>query len=124
MFIQFDDIGDRRLIHLPDSARWELRFRLFDDKGNNDYGLYLFLDEEEISVRDTDTLCQGRPELPYTAVGLLYAAIVDRVAERITSDPTLRLIDIDAIEAELLEEKFYQQWLNKGFIQPDANGHW
>lgn len=124
MFIQFDDIGDRRLIHLPDSAYWELRFRLFDEKGNDDYGLYLILGEEEILLRDTDTLCQGRPELHYRAVGALYEAMVERVGERLAADPMPRIVDIDAIESELLEEKFYQQWLKKGYIQPDANGHW
>ncbi len=124
MFIKYEYIGDRILINVPDSSVWEIRFRLFNEDGDEDYNLYLTIDGKETELRDTDYWCQGRPQLSYRAVGEMYEEIVETVAQKIAEEPNLRVIDIDEIEAELIERKYAQLWLDKGFVKPDKNGSW
>ena len=123
MYVKYEFIGDKALVNVPDSSLWEIRFRMFSDEGD-DFGLYLIVNGEAFELRNTDFWCQGRPSLPYTAVGDLYEQIVETVAQRIAADPELRLIDIDAIETELIETRFAKLWLEKGFVKRDKNGSW
>ena len=124
MFIKYEYIGDKILINVPDSSVWEIRFRLFNEDGDEDYNLYLTIDGKEIELRDTDYWCQGRPQLSYRAVGEMYEEIVEIVTQMIAEEPNLRVIDIDEIEAELIEHKYAQLWLDKGFVKPNKNGSW
>ena len=124
MFIKYEYIGDQCLVHIPDGAYWEIRFRLFDDDtGEEDYGLYLILGDREFTLRDPDRWCQGR-DLPYYAVGSLYEELVEVIASWVATDPCLKLLDLEAIEAELIEAKYKAQWLEKGYIKLDADGRW
>lgn len=123
MLIKYEYIGDRVIMNVPDNSYWEIRFKLFNDGGLDDYNLYLIMDDREIELRDTDYWCSGR-DLPYTEVGALYEEIVEVIAERIAREPNLKLIDIDAIEAELIASKYEKRWLEKGFIKLAADGSW
>ena len=125
MLIKYEYIGDRVIVNVPDSSYWEIRFKLFDDDtGVEDYNLYLIFGDKEFVLRDTDYWCQGRRDLPYRAVGALYEEIVDVIAQRIAEDPNLKFLDIEAIEAELIETKYQNKWLEKGYITLTADGSW
>ena len=124
MIIKYEYIGDKIIVNVPDNAYWEIRFRLFDkDTGADDYNLYLIFGDKEFVLRDTEYWCQGR-KLPYTAVGALYEEIIEVIAERIALNPDLKFLDIEAIESELIESKYEKKWLEKGYIEVDANGRW
>ena len=125
MILKYEDIGDRVIMNLPDSACWEIRFRLFgEDTGCDDYNLYLIYGDKEIVLRDTEYWCQGRRDLPYTAVGALYEEIVEVIGKKLALDPDLRIIDIEAIEEELIAAKYEKKWIEKGYIKPSDNGSW
>ena len=123
MFIKYDDCGDNVIINLPDSIPWKICFRMFNENAYDDFNLYLIMGEETILLRDTDYWCQGRSDLPYTAVGYMYEEMVDIIAKKIENDPNLRLIDISSIENELLG-KYEKIWIEKGYIEVDSNGRW
>ena len=124
MFIKYEDCGDSIIIHLPDSVCWRICFKLFDDNGNDDYGLYLNIEDKTILLRDTENWCQGRPNLSYTEVGSMYEEILDIIASKIENEPNLRMIDIPAIENKLLEEKYEKRWIEKGYVEVSPNGSW
>ena len=123
MYIKYTSFGDKVFMNIPESSHWEIRFRMLNERGD-DYNLYLIIDDNEIELRDTEHWCQGRPSLPYEAVGNLYEDIVDAVANRLAADRDLRVIDIDAIEHRLLENKYEKLWLERGYVKPDKNGRW
>lgn len=123
MFIKYDYIGDQAIVNAPDSAYWEIRFRLFDDECIEDYGVYLIVGDEEFTLRETDYWCQGR-DIPYQAVGTMYEELVEVIAQRLAADPGLKMIDIGAIEGELVASKYEKLWTEKGYIKPDADGKW
>ena len=124
MLIKYEYIGDKVVVNAPDNSYWEIRFKLFDCEGNEDYNLYLIIGEKEFMLRDVDYWCQGRWNLPYTAVGALYEEMVEVIAKRIACEPNLKVIDVEAIESELLESKYKKKWLEKGFIELAADGSW
>lgn len=124
MLIRYSHIGDQCIVNVPDNAYWEIRFRMFDtETGVDDFNLYLITEDKEIMLRDTDDLCQGR-NLSYIAVGNMHEEMVSVIADKIAKDPNLRLLDIDAIEAELLTSKYEKMWLEKGYITLDPDGSW
>lgn len=118
MLIKFNFLGTT-VINIPDSEYWEIRHNPFDEDGKS---LCLVFGEEERPIRDLDYFCSGRPDLPADAVDDLYEEIVEVIAGRLSSGSCL-FIDIDEIETELLKGK-YPLWVARGYIHPDANGHW
>ena len=124
MFIKYEDTGDMVLKNVPDSQPWELRWKMFDENCADDGGLYLILDGRETLLLDTDRWCQGRPSLPDGAVGDLYRDLVEAAAKKLAADPALRLLDLDAIEDELLSSQYAERWIAKGYVTPDENGTW
>ena len=124
MLLKYDYIGDQILVNLPDNEYWELRFKLFNDEGCEDYNLYLIYRDKETEIRETEYWTQGRPALPYHAVGALYEEIVVVISQRLAADPTLKIIDIKAIESELIKQKYEKLWSEKNYITIDSGGNW
>ncbi len=124
MLFKYTYIGDQVIVNVPDHELWELRFMLFDDDGYDNYNLYLIYRDKKTEIRETDFWTQGRPNLPYSAVGALYEEIVEVVCERLAGNPNLKIIDIDAIEDELIAQKYEKIWLDKNYVTKDSNGRW
>ena len=124
MFVKYEDCGDNIIVNVPDSVTWKICYKLFDEDGYDDCNLYLIVGDETILLRDTEYWCQGRPNLPYSAVGYLYEEIVDAIVAKIENDPNLRVIDISSIESKLLEEKYEKKWIEKGYVEVYPNGSW
>ncbi len=124
MLLKYDYIGDQILVNLPDNEYWELRFKLFNDEGCEDYNLYLIYRDKETEIRETEYWTRGRPALPYHAVGALYEEIVVVISQRLAADPTLKIIDIKAIESELIKQKYEKLWSEKNYITIDSGGNW
>ena len=59
MFFKFEYIGDQVLLNVPDTVSWEIRYRLFNEDGDEDHGLYLIVGEKEYELRDLDLWCSG-----------------------------------------------------------------
>ena len=111
MFIKYENCGDNIVLIVPDSAMWQICYRSFDEDGNDNCHLYLIIEDKTILLRDTEYWCQGRPNLPYSAVGYLYEEIVDVIFAKIANEPNLKIIDIPSVENQLLNEKYEK----KGF---------
>lgn len=125
MYIKYESIGDRNLLFLPEHKAWSLRFRMFNDDGSEDYCVYLTVDgSAPVPVLEPDLFCQGCPDLPYYAVGLLYEDVIDAAAEQIAVDPALRILDIQDIVHQLVLSKYRDLWLEKGYITPEQAGYW
>ena len=97
--------GDEILINLPTTSVWSITMRVCADESNDDYSLYLMIDQEKILLRDIDYWCRGR-ELPLSAVGDLYKEIIDTITYILKDNPTTTCINIDKIEDELISECF------------------
>jgi hypothetical protein len=120
MYIKYEYIGDRTLLHLSPDKPWSLQFRMFDEDGNEDYSVYLTVSGgTPIQILDTDLFCQGCPDLPYYAVGHLYEDVIDAAAEQVSADPNVRVLDIPGIVDQLVASKYRDLWLTKGYIGPD-----
>lgn len=120
MYIKYDYIGDRTLLYLPPDKLWSLRFRMFDEDGDEDYSVYLTVDDgEPICVLDVDLFCQGSPNLPYYAVGHLYEDLIDAAADLLVRDPDLPLLDIPSLARRLVDTKYRDLWFRKGYIPAD-----
>lgn len=119
MFIKcsYCDAVENVLIYLPENEIFEFRSR-FDD------GLYLILPNKKVMLRDIDHWCQGRPELPTSAVEDLYDEIVDTIAEMLISNEKISIIDIDEIERKLLSEKYEKEWISQKYIIVSEDGSW
>lgn len=124
MFIKNEICDDNDIINVPDSAMWQICYRVFDEDGEADYKLCLIIEDKTILLRDPEYWCQGRPNLPYAAVGYLYREIVDVIFAKIENEPNLKIIDIPSIENQLLNEKYEKEWLEKGYVTADNNGCW
>lgn len=113
MIIKYTHNGDRIIANIPDGSFWEIRFRMFDnDTGNDDFNLYLIHEGREITLRDTAHFCRSR-NLSCYCVGAMYGEMVDVIAARLANDPNLRILDIDAIESELLTSKYEKLFLEE-----------
>ena len=119
MFIKcsYCDGVDNVLIHLPETEKFEFRYR-YDD------GLYLILPDREIMLRDMDYWCQGRLELPTYAVGDLYSEIVDTIAEMLINNEKISVVNIDRVEEKLVSEKYEKEWVSKEYISTSKDGSW
>ena len=124
MFVKYEVCDDNIIINVPDSVTWKICYKVFDDDGNEDYSLYLIVGDEIILIRDVEYWCQGRPNLPYQAVGYLYEEIVDVIASKIETESNLRMIDISEIESELLYGKYEKDWIENGYVKVSPNGGW
>jgi hypothetical protein len=124
MFIKYEDCGDNIIVNVPDSLTWKICYKLFDEAGNEDCNLYLIVGEETILLRDAEYWCQGRTNLPYSAVGDLYEEIVNVIGAKIENEPNLRIIDISSIESKLLEDEFEKKWIEKGYVDVYPDGSW
>lgn len=122
LFISYQDCGDQVLLNLPETAVWGIRFRMYNARGYEDYGLYLSIEGQTYCLRDTDAWCQGRPDLPESAVGKLYAEMLDQIAKQI-AEQKVNFIDVQDIETTLIS-KHEKIWTEKGYIQPGLNGNW
>ena len=123
MIFKYTNI-DNVILNIPNTDFWDLRFRLFDKDGYDDYGIYLTYKDEEIMIRDHYFWTQGRPNLSCSAVGNLYEEIIDVVIQQIANNPNLSVIDIDSIETQLLNEKYEKIWIDKNYVEIDKNGAW
>lgn len=126
MYLRCEFIGDEMLIYIPDTVVWCLKVNPYEAQSGDVYGvykLYLEVDGKEILLRDADYWCSGR-KLPAEAVGELYSEIIDIVFQKVIKDDTLKYVDIDEIESELLNTKYEKLWIEKGYIELDANGSW
>lgn len=122
MFIKYNNgCGDNIIVNVPDSEYWEIKFQLFDDNCCDNYNLYLVTKDRTITLRDTEYWSQGR-DIPYSSVGGMYEELVDVIGEKIADN--VRFIDIDKLESELIEAKYYKKWLDKGYICIYENGSW
>ena len=124
MFIKYTYIGDRSLIHIPDSCVWEIRFRFVEPDMEEGKNLYLVVGDKEFCLRDSDFLCNSKTDLSHSEVENLYMEIIDAIAGKIAETPTLKVVDIDAIEAHLLAEKFqgFQTVKERCIIGEDGDG--
>ena len=121
MYIKYEFIGDRNLIFIPDNKLWSLRFRMFDEDGNEDYSVYLTVEgSDPIRILDVDQFCQGNPDLPYYAVGHLYEDLIDTAAEQIRTNPAECVLDISDLVSQLVLSKYKAIWVEKGYIP----SHW
>jgi len=111
------DAVDNMLLHVTSNDKFEFRYRYED-------GLYLILPEKEIALREVDFFCQGRPNLPESAVGDLYAEMLEIIIKLIKENDNLEILDIDEIESKLIREKYQKKWISKGYIDVYADGSW
>ena len=123
MLIKYDFCGDNNIVNIPETMYWKISFAMLDENGRDDYNLYLHIGNEKITIRDTDFWSMGR-DLPYEEVGYMYEEMVDIIAAKIEQEPNLKIIDISAIESTLINEKYEKRWIEKGYIEPDADGSW
>ena len=120
MYLKYDNIGDRTLLHLPADKLWALRFRIFDEDGCEDYSVSLAVaGEKPIPVLDADLFCQGNPDLPRYAVGRLYEELIDTAAAQLEQDPAPPQLDIPALVRTLVDTKYRALWVKKGYIPAD-----
>ena len=120
MYIKYEYIGDRSLIYIPPGKPWSLHFLMFNDNGDEDYSVYLTVDDgKPICILEVDLFCQGNPGLPYYAVGHLYEDLIDLAAEELSDNPSLPVLDIPALVRRLVETKYRDLWFKKGYIPAD-----
>ena len=123
MIIKYGFVGDRAVIYVPDNTQWEIITRSVNDKGYEDYGLYLIVDGKERILSEADSWCSGR-NIPEYEIGALHEDVVDVVFKQMAGDSEVRGIDIEEIIAELLNATYEKRWKEMGYIEVDANGHW
>ena len=123
MIIKYGFCGDRAVVHIPDSIQWEIISRSINDKGYDDYGLYLLVDGKERILSDADLWCSGR-NIPEYEVWALHEDVIDAISKRMADDSDLRVIDVEEIIAELLSGKYEKRWIEKGYIELSADGSW
>ena len=123
MIIIYSFIGDRAIVSIPESVQWEIVSRSFDDKGDDDNGLYLVIDGKERCLSVADAWCSGR-NIPEFEIGALHEDVVGLIFAKMTEDSSLRMIDIDRIISELLATKYEKRWAERGYIEMRADGSW
>lgn len=119
MFFRFEFIGDETLVYIPDSTPWRIIQKSYEE----DFGIYLLYDNNEIHIRDLDRYCSGR-DIPEFEVQDLYTDLVDKIMELVIADNPPSCICFEDVENQLLTEKYYKRWCDKGYITPDSNGTW
>lgn len=121
MIIKFKNI-DTVIVCIPESVCWEIRVNLFDEESYDDGGIYLNVQNKQYQIRNVDMWCMGRTKLPFQAVVDLYEEMVNVITKKFTDNQ--KMIDIDVIEAELIDIKYKNLWNERGYIQIDINGFW
>lgn len=125
MYLKYDREGDQHLLFIPDGKRWAVYYALCDDTGREDRGIYIRVeDEPPIRVLDTEYLCQGRPQLPHSAVGELYEEVIETISAAVKADSTIHHIDMLAVVDRLIRVKYQEIWTLAGYIYPDDRGAW
>lgn len=125
MIIKYECYEGLIIVNVPDSSYWEIRIKQYaEDTGGDDYSLYLIFDDKKYLIRDTEYWWMGRDNLPCFAIGELYEEIVEIIAKQIADDPNLKIIDINVIESELIDSKYKERWLEKGYIELSSDGSW
>ena len=120
MYIKYEYIGDRNLLYIPPGKLWSLRFLMFNEDGDEDYSVYLTVDDgKPICILEVDLFCQGNPGLPYYAVGHLYEDLIDLAAEALSDNPSLPVLDIPALVRRLVGSKYRDLWFKKGYVPAD-----
>ena len=123
MIVKYSFLGDVSIVCIPEGVQWEFASRSFNDKGNEVYGLYLIVGEKEYTISEADTWCSGR-DIPDYEVGFLHESVMDVIFGMMSEKPELKVIDMEEIIHEMLSSEYRQRWVEKGYIQPDENGHW
>ncbi len=116
MIFKFRFLGDNIVANIPDNEYWELRFNEYNDTGDEDCNLYLVYKDKLIMLSDVPELMDEVPGLPCREAGALYEEIVDIVYTKIACDPDLKVIDINAIESELIKQKYEKLWIDNGYF--------
>ena len=117
MYIKYDYIGERTLLYLPPGQHWSLQYRMFTDDGCGDFSVYLTADGiDPITVLDADLFCQGTPDLPCHVVGHLYEELIDTVAKGLANNPNAIFVDIPILVHQLVDTKYRDLWIQKGYI--------
>ena len=101
MYIEYRNDGEITLLHLPETAVWELQCGWLEE----DYSLYVLVDNEVIeisSIDDMETLHLSVKELI-----TLYRGVAAEIIRKLKTDPGLSWIDIDEIERNLLAGAFH-----------------
>ena len=121
MYFIYSNI-ERKICHIPDHTYWEIIYKPFDEDGDSYYNIYLIIDNEEYTIRDTWYWCQGRVHLPDYIVGDFFENIVHKISDMILDNPDIKVIDFDKIEKDLFLPHYKQLWLNNGYIDEEDIG--
>ena len=116
MIFKYTYLLDSGFFYIPQNAVWSLELK-YDS-------LYLDINGKQHLVREADSYCSGRPNLPDWEVIALYKEMVDVVLQKIITEESIKYIDIDAIESELLRTKYEALWLQNEYIELSENGSW
>ena len=111
MYIKYRYEEEIRLLHLPETATWEICCGWLEES----LCLYVELDEEIIelsSMDDADVL-----NMSSDGIEVLYMAVVNEIAELIKIKPTAAFVDIVEIEHKLIERN-KSEWRHAGYV-PD-----
>jgi hypothetical protein len=79
--------------------------------------------DKEYKIADSDDYYAGR-NIPLYEIGSFYEDVIESICKKIADNPNLHLIDVPKTESEILEQEYIQRWVEKGYINPDKNGHW
>ena len=117
MFVIYEDREEMQLLHLPGTEKWSLCASGVDDGGYDEAALYLrFRDEKQLILHE-DRWFRKVPGLPRDEVKALYRDILEAAVRQVAEDPAA-VLDIRAMEAKLMEEKYRALWTEKGYTVP------
>ena len=116
MIFKYTYLLDSGFFNIPQNVVWSLELK-YDS-------LYLDINGKQHLLREADSYCSGRPNLPDWEVIALYKEMVEVVLQKITAEEFIKYIDIDEIETELLRTKYETLWLENGYIELSENGSW
>ena len=98
MYIEYRNEDEVTLLHLPETAVWELHCGWLED----DYCLYLLVGDEVIEISSMDDM--EFFQLPMNELAALYQGVAAEVIRKIRENPALSWISIDEIERNLLTQ--------------------
>lgn len=117
MFVIYEDREEMQLLHLPETEKWSLCASGVDDGGYDEAALYLrFRDEKQLILHE-DRWFRKVPGLPRDEVKALYRDILEAAVRQVAEDPAA-VLDIRAMEAKLISEKYRALWTEKGYTVP------
>ena len=130
MYIKYNShYADSVILHIPSTCVWSIRYQAYNEKGFEAPNLYLNVTivpngaDKEYKIADSDDYYAGR-NIPLYEIGSFYEDVIESICKKIADNPNLHLIDVPKTESEILEQEYIQRWVEKGYINPDKNGHW